>query len=245
MSLVLTHARYQFLEVVRVPIAVIGSMLFPALSMIFFVVPNAGGDPVGATYATASTVTFAVMMTCLFQYGAGIAEDRAQPFEPYTRTLPAGPFPRFAGRLLTGLLTTLLSMVPIVAVAATLTEATTTPPRLLLAAGTLVVVSVPFTLMGLAIGYTLPSKAALAVAQVVFFPFAFGGGLMSAPGQAPGFVEAVAPFLPTRGSVELMWAAVAGYPVDPLAMAMLAVWIVATAALAVWGYRRDEGRRYT
>ena len=39
------------------------------------------------------------------------------------------------------------------------------------------------------------------VAQVVFFPLAFGGGLMSAPGDAPGFVETIAPYLPTRGAV--------------------------------------------
>ena len=37
LRLALLHARYQFLETVRVPIAVIGNMLFPALAMFFFV----------------------------------------------------------------------------------------------------------------------------------------------------------------------------------------------------------------
>jgi len=41
-------------------------------------------------------VTFVVMTSNLFQYGIGVAEDRAQPWDPYARTLPVGAAPRFA-----------------------------------------------------------------------------------------------------------------------------------------------------
>ena len=244
MTLALTNARFHLLETVRIPVALIGTMFFPAASMLFFVVPFAGDDPVGATFATASMVTFAVMVSNLFAYGVGVSEDRAQPWDPYTRTLPAGPGPRFAGRVLAGLVMTFLSLLPVVAIAAIATAATTSPVRLGLAAGTVLVVALPFTLMGLAIGYALPSKAALAVAQVVFFPLAFGGGLLSAPGRAPGWVEVISPYLPTRGAVELMWATVGDYRVQTTAMVMLGVWTVAMAALAAWAYRRDEGNRF-
>src|SRR4051812_18739481 len=118
MSLVLTHARFQVLETVRIPVAVVGGAFFPAASMLFFVVPYAGHDPVAATYATASMVTFAVMSSCLFQYGVGVADDRAHPWDGYTRTLPAGPWPRFAGRLLAGLVFSALSLVPVLVIAA-------------------------------------------------------------------------------------------------------------------------------
>ncbi|KAB1138362.1 ABC transporter permease [Micromonospora sp. DSM 115977] len=245
MRLALVHARYQLLETVRIPVAVVGSAFFPAVAMLFFVVPFAGKDPVGATYATAAMVTFSVMSANIFQYGVGVAEDRDQPWNPYTRTLPAGPAPRFAGRVLAGLALTYLSLVPVVAIGAALTEARVSAPAFLLALAIVTVISVPFTLLGLAIGYSMPSKAAIVVAQVVFFPLAFGGGLLSAPDQAPGFVEAVAPFLPTRGAVELMWAAVGDYPVNPLSMVMLGVWVVLLALLAGWAYRRDEGRRFS
>src|ERR1700755_1281234 len=102
-SLALTHARFQLLETVRIPIALIGSAFFPAASMLFFVVPFAGEDPVASTFATPSMGTLAVMTTTLFQYGVGVAEDRQQPWDPSTRTLPAGPLPRFMGRILAGL----------------------------------------------------------------------------------------------------------------------------------------------
>ena len=244
MSLVLTNARFHLIETLRVPVAVLGSTFFPAASMLFFVVPFAGDDPVGATYATASMVTFAVMTSNLFGYGVGVASDRAEPWDPYTRTLPAGPAPRFGGRVISGLVMTLLSLLPVVIIAAVLTAAHTSAVGLLLGVGAAFVAAVPFTLMGLAIGYALPMKAALAVAQIIFFPLAFLGGLLSAPQQAPSFVEAVAPYMPTRGAVELMWAAVGDFPVRPLSALMLGVWTVGAGLLAAWAYRRDEGRRF-
>jgi ABC-2 type transport system permease protein len=244
MTLVLTHARFQVLETMRIPVALIGSAFFPAASMLFFVVPFAGDNAIGATFATASMITFAVMTTNLFSYGVGVAEDRAQPWDPYTRTLPAGPLPRFAGRVLSTLALTYVALVPVVLIAAFLTEATTTPVRFVTAIGTVAATAVPFTLMGLFIGYLLPMKAALAVAQLVFFPLAFGGGLLSAPGEAPGWVEAIAPYLPTRGAVELMWATVGDFTPDATALGMLGVWTVVFGGLSVWAYRRDEGRRF-
>ncbi|MFD0887908.1 ABC transporter permease [Streptosporangium algeriense] len=246
MSLVLTHTRYQFLETVRVPVTVVGSSFFPALSMLFFVVPFAGNDPAAATYATGAMLVFAVMSSCLFTYGIGVAEDRAQPWDPYLRTLPAGPLPRFAGRVITVMGIMTIAIVPVLLIAAFLTEATVTPAQLLLGLAALLLGSLPFTLMGLFIGYALPTKAAIVVAQVVFFPMAVGGGLLTGPpGNAPAFIKAVAPYLPTRGTVELVWAATTDFSPAPISLAMLALWVVVFGGLAVWAYRRDEGRRFS
>lgn len=244
-TLTLTHARFQLLEIVRIPIALIGSAFFPAASMLFFVVPFVGDDPVASTFATASMVTFAVMTTNLFQYGVGVAEDRQQPWDPFTRSLPAGPIPRFVGRILAGLVLMTISLIPVVVIAALFTEASVSPSAFLAALGTTVLVAVPFILMGLGIGYSLPAKAAIVVAQVLFIPMAFGGGLMTPPGAAPGFVETIAPYLPTGAAVRLMWAAVGDFPVSASIVVTLVGWTVALAALAVWAYRRDEGRRFS
>jgi ABC-2 type transport system permease protein len=244
-NLALTHARYRILETSRIPVAVVGGAFFPAASMLFFVVPFAGDNPIGATYATASMVMFAVMTSALFTYGVGVSEDRAQPWDPYTRTLPAGPAAAFAGRILSGLTFMTLSLLPVVLIGWFFTAATATVPSLLLALPAVVAGALPFTFMGLAIGYALPTKAALAVAQIIFFPLAFGGGLLSAPSQAPAFVETIAPYLPTRGAVELLWAAVGDFRVSTTSMLALAAWTLAMAALAAWSFRRDEGTRFS
>lgn len=244
MSLTLVHTRYQLLQTIRIPIAVIGSAFFPAASMIFFVVPMVGDDSRGATYATASMVIFAAMISNLFGHGIGVAEDRSQPWDPYMRTLPAGPWAKFGGRIATGVVMMVVSLLPVVVIAAVFTEATLSAPRFLVALGVVVLASMPFTLMGLAIGYLLPTKAALAVVQIIFFPLAFGGGLLSAPGQAPGFVETIAPYLPSRGAAEMMWAAVGDVDVNTVSLVTFAAWTVLMAGLAVFAYRRDEGARY-
>ncbi|WP_308249719.1 ABC transporter permease [Sphaerisporangium fuscum] len=245
MSLVLTHARYQFLESVRVPIAVIANAFFPAALMLFFVVPFAGDDPAAATFATAAMLTYGVMQSSLFTYGVGVSEDRELPWDPYVRTLPTGPWPRFAGRLITGLGFLGMAIIPVIVIAALLTKATTTPAGLLLGLAALAVSAIPFTLLGLFIGYALRARAALAVAQIVFLPMAFGGGLFSGPGRAPAFIETIAPFLPTRGSVELVWAAVSDFTPSVTSMVALAVWTAVGGLLAVRAYRRDEGRRFS
>ena len=244
-TLALTHARFQLLETIRVPIALVGSAFFPAASMLFFVVPFAGDDPMGATLATASMVTFAVMTTNLFQYGAGIAEDRQQPWDPFTRSLPAGPGPRFIGRILAGMATMGLALIPVLIIAWLLTPATISWTGALLAVGALLATGIPFTLLGLAIGYSMPARAAIVTAQLLFLPLGFGGGLLTQPGNAPGFLETIAPYLPTGGAVRLMWAAVGDFPVEAGSVAALVGWTVAFAAFATWAYRRDEGRRFS
>ncbi|MFD2763778.1 ABC transporter permease [Micromonospora eburnea] len=246
MPLALVHARYQLLETVRIPVAVFGSAFFPAAAMLFFVVPFTGEDPAAATYATAAMVTFAVMSANIFQYGIGVAEDRDKPWDPYTRTLPAGPAARLTGRILAGLALTYVSMIPVVVIAAVATEASVSPVQFLLGAGAVAVISVPFTLLGLSIGYSLPSKAAIVVAQLVFFPLAVGGGLLTGgPDTTPGFIKTIAPYLPTRGAVEVMWAATTDLRPNPVSLVMLGVWVVVLATVAGWAYRRDEGRRFT
>jgi len=246
MSLVMTHTRFQFLETIRVPIAVIGTMMFPALALLFFVVPQeaVAGDPVAATAAAGQLSLFAVVSVCLFQFGAGVAEDRSSAWDPYVRTLPAGVTPRMAGRVLNGVLFALLGMLPVLLVAALLTAASVTPGQLVLGALALVVAALPFLGMGLAIGYSLTVKGAVPVAQVVLFPMAFAGGLFLPPDSFPGWLDAISQLLPTRAGRDLVVPLLVGENVEPRAVVVLAAWTVLAGALAAWAYRRDEGRRF-
>lgn len=240
------HARYQMLETVRVPIAVLGMLLFPALALSFFVLPQAGvaQSPEAATAAVSQLALFAVMSTFTFTYGAGVAEDRALPFDAYVRTLPAGPVPRLGGRLVSGTVFGLASLVPLVLLGWFFTAADPGAGRLLLGVVTVLLAAVPFLFAGLAIGYGLSTKAALAVAQVVLFPMAFAGGLFLPPEMFPGWLDTLSGFLPSRAGRDVVVQAVLGEGATGLDYAVLAAWVVALGALAVWTYRRDEGRRF-
>jgi ABC-2 type transport system permease protein len=244
-SLILAHTRHQMLEQLRVPIGLIASAFFPSASMLVFAVPFTGDDAVAATRATASMMLIGAMSAALIGLSISVAQDRELPWNPYVRTLPAGPLPRFAGRVLTTLSTMFLAVIPVLVIAALFTEATITVPRLLLGLVALAVGAVPFMLLGLFLGFLLPSKGAIAVSQIAFFPLAIVGGLMLPLQFMPEFVQTISLFFPARGSGELMWWAVTGAAPNPGALAALAVWTLASAALAVWAYRRDEGRRFS
>ncbi|GAA2209242.1 ABC transporter permease [Nonomuraea monospora] len=244
-DLVVAHTRLFLLEQLRVPVGLLASALFPAVSMVAFVVPFAGDIPKAATMATGSMMIFGAMAGSLINLSITVAQDRELPWNPYLRTLPAGPLPRFAGRILAMLAGTLVSVVPVLLVAAFLTAATITPVGLLLGLGVLVAGVVPFMLMGLFIGSVLSAKAAIAASQVVFFPMAIVGGLLLPPAMLPGFVQAVSPYVPTRGVAELLWAVTAGTTPDVVALVSLAAWTVVAAIAAAWAYRRDEGRRFS
>ena len=244
--LAVLHARYQVVETLRVPVAVVGTAAFPALSLLLFVVPQPqiAGDPVLATAAAAQLSVFAVMSVCLFTYGAGTAEERAQPWDASLRALPVGAGPRLAAKLLTGMAFGLLGLLPVLLVAGLLTEATLAPGRWLPTAGAVVAGSLPMAVLGLAIGFSMSNKAALAVAQLLLLPLAFGGGLFVPPSMFPGWLDAVSRWLPTRAARDLVAGAATGVPVPASTLPVLLGWTVLLGALALAAQRRDEGRRF-
>lgn len=245
-SLAWLHTRYQFLETVRVPIAVIGNLLFPALALVFFVVPQDAvtSNPLASMAAIAQLGTFAIMSACMFTHGAGVADDRAQPFDTFVRTLPARPGPRLGGRVVNGLIWSYIALVPLVVIGALLTAATLTPLRAAGAVAMVVAVAVPFTLLGLAIGYSMSTKAALAVVQCVLFPLAFAGGLFMPPEVFPPWLDALSQALPSRAARDLVVQVTTGIEGSATALPVLLAWTAVLAALAVWAVRTDEGRRF-
>ncbi|MDR7383106.1 ABC transporter permease [Promicromonospora iranensis] len=240
------HLKYQFLETVRIPIAVLGNMLFPSLTMFFFVVPQTGvaNNPLFATTAVAGLSLFAVCSASLFTYGLGVAEDRQLPFYPFLRSLPAGPGPQMVARVLNGGIFSLFGLLPLIIIGWLFTSATVTLGQLLAGIGTILAVSVPFVLLGMTIGYSLSAKAALPVVQIVLFPMAFAGGLFLPPQMFPGWLDAISQATPTRAGRDLLVQATTGAEAYALALPVLAGWTLLFVVLATVAYRNDEGRRF-
>ncbi|GAY09182.1 ABC transporter permease [Pseudonocardia sp. N23] len=245
LALTRTHFRFLLLENLRVPIAVGSAAIFPALSLLFFVVPfGFGDDVVAATSAVIQLAVFGVLSSFLFTFGVGVADDREKAWDPYVRTLPAAATPRIVGRLLTGFVFALIAIVPVTIVGAALTSASVTPLRFVAGLVAMLVAGLPFLLGGLAVGYSMPVKAALPVTQLIFFPLAFAGGLFLPPQLFPGWLQTISELLPSRGARDVVIWAAQGIAPSVLTVVSFVVWVVATSALAGWAYRRDEGRRF-
>ena len=246
LSLTLVHAKYSLIETSRIPIAIIGTVVFPALALLFFVVPQraVADNPQFATQAIISMSVFAVMVGSLFSFGLGIAENREKPWEPYLRTLPAPGIARVLAHIFSTGLMSIVSLLPIILIGALLTSAEVAPVRVLIGLGAIAVASLPFMLLGMAIGYALPMKAAIAVIQVTFFALAFGGGLFLPPQLFPDWLNAVSQFLPSRQARDFVIWAVQGGDITPLTWLGLIGWTIVLLALVLLLFRRDEGRRY-
>lgn len=246
MTLLLTHTKYGLLETLRIPIVVVSVIVLPSLSFVFFALPNITDDAVEATVSTAALSVFAAMLICLFQFGAGIAEERQSPWDPYQRTLPVRPSQRLTGRLLVALPFVLVAVLPLLVLAWTTTNANPGVLRVLAGLGLLVVGSLPLALIGIALGNALPSKAAIAVANLLLLPFAFLGGLFIPPDFLPDIVQTISPYVPTRGWLEIVMIGVLGQGglegTSELALVCWSGWLVVGALLALAAYRREESR---
>lgn len=244
--LTLLHARYGLIETLRVPIAVIGTVVFPALALLFFVVPqrSVADNPEWATQAVISLSVFAVMTNALFSFGLTIAENREKPWDPYLRTLPAPGIARVLAQVFSTGALGIVAILPVVAVGGLLTAAEASPLRILAGIAALAVAALPFMLLGTAIGYALPFKAAIAVIQIVMFSFAFIGGLFLPPSLFAPWLDAISRFTPSRQAREFVIWAVQGGTLEWWVWVGIAVWTAVSLALALLLFRRDEGRRY-
>jgi ABC-2 type transport system permease protein len=244
MRLVWLYTRCELVESLRAPGSFLTITLMPLTVMLFFIVPNLDDDPGAITGATATMVVFATLLACVGHFSTTVAMLRESAWGSYLRTLPTGLRPLVLSNLLTGMVVVVAAVIPIVLVGALFTAADASAAGLLGGFAALLVTVVVFTVMGLAVGYTMSLRMTTIVNSIFVLALAVGGGMFFDPNNPPPMVETIAPLLPTRGTTDLVLAALTDHSADPLALAMLVPWTVALAGLTVWGYRRDEGRRF-
>ena len=242
MRLAVAHARAGTVELLRLPAFAVPTIGFPSLFFLFFAVPGFAGEE--AELATALYAGFAVLGVAFFQFGVGIAVDRATPWERYLRTLPVGPGTRFAGRLLSALAFGAASAAVVVAVAVATVSPKLSAFAWLGLAVTLLAGSAPFALLGIALGYLASPKGALPIANVVYLALSYAGGLWTGPASLPHAVAGISEWLPTRAYADVLARAALGVEPSRRAWLVLVAYTVVAAWLAGWAYRRDEGQRF-
>jgi len=238
--LALIHARAQLRQLARYPSFLVPTLVLPVGFFVLFGLPQKHVDP---SLLMASFAAYAVLGIAFFQFGVGISIDRSDPWEAYLRTLPVSVTQRFAGRVGSAIVFAAAATVPVVVIAVAARPVSLTPLAWAGFVLVLLVGSVPLALLGIALGYWVPAKGALPVANLVYLGFAYAGGLWTGPSGVPHPVEVVAPYLPTRQWGDVLWSAVHG-GWGGAHWLPLAGFSLAFAALAVAGYRRDDGQRF-
>lgn len=242
MRLALAHARVSTLELLRLPAFSVPTIAFPSLFFLAFAVPGfAQREP---ELATALFAGFAVLGVAFFQFGVGIAAERASPWERYLRTLPLRPATRFAGRVVSAVAFGAAAAGCVVAVGLAAVGPSLPASGWLVLGLVLLAGAVPFALVGIALGYLASPKSALPIANVAYLGLSFAGGLWTTPSRLPEAVERVSVVLPTRAYADLLAAAALGTSPPGRALGVLVSSAVVALGVALWAYRRDEGERY-
>jgi ABC-2 type transport system permease protein len=243
-NLALAHARAETANLARYPAYALPTVAFPALLLLLFGRQFQAGEPDRLLAGFAAT---ALLTVAFFQFGVGIATSRTTPWEAYLRTLPAPPTTRLAGRVLSALVFASATVGMVALVAAGVYDVGMAPWRFAALGLALLAGSIPFALLGIALGYWLPPRAALPMANVLYLPLAVGGFLWTRPTRdVPRDVDLASQLLPTRSWMELLDPIATGDGAIPLHhVAALIAWALVFLALAWWGYRRDEGERFT
>jgi len=239
--LALVYGRLQVVELARFPGFSVATLAFPTLLFVLFGLPRAGGH---ADVFLASYAAFSVLGVGFFQFGVSTAIERATTWHTFVRTLPAPAASRFAGRTLAAFVFAALSAAIVIVVALATTSASLTASEWLRLIAALVAGAVPFVLLGLAIAYWTSPKTALPVANILYLLLSYAGGLWTGPRDLPHTVRVISSYTPTRQWGDVLWPAVTGEPWHATHWLALAAYGVGFAAIAAWGYRRDEGQRF-
>ncbi len=192
----------------------------------------------------ASFAVFGVIGVALFQFGVSIALDRETYWERYLRTLPGAFGPRMMAQLVNALVFSFLVVVLVILAAILLSEPTLDALSFISLGLWCLLISVPFVLMGIALGYWASSKSAVGIANLLYLPLAYFGGLWTPPDRLPDFAANISPYTPTRNAGEIVWAIVGQQPVPSNAVFWLIGYALAFAIIAYIGYGRDENKRY-
>jgi ABC-2 type transport system permease protein len=242
-SVVVLHARLAVLQLARLPAFVVPTLLFPVMVFVLFGIGQATSEP-AADALLASYAAFAVLGVVLFQFGVGIATERGTPWERFVRTLPVTAAARIIARLVAAVVFATAAATGVAVVAVAATPVALGPADAVCLAAVLLVGAVPFGLMGVTIGYWSDPRAALPIANLLYLPLAYLGGLWALPTHRSALVARLSGWLPTGQWSRLLTAAALGRRLPPLAALGLAAWGVVFGASALLGYRRDEARQY-
>jgi ABC-2 type transport system permease protein len=233
----------------RVPAFSVTNLALPIVFFTFFGLPvahvrRADGVSIGA-YLHASFGAYAVGQVMIYGFGIGVANERAMKIDRLMRASPLPPLVFMLAKVVTALVFALLALLLLVGYGAGVGGIYQPPAVWAMVIARLLAGSLPFIALGFAIGYLSGPHAAPAVANLIYLPLAFASGFFVPVGQLPGFVQAIAPFLPTYHYAQLAWSAL-GAGSETLGTSLL--WLTGYTAVfltvAVRAYRREERAKF-
>ena len=228
----------QWLNLLRTPAYTLPTLLFPIMFYSFFGLLLIPGQ---AQFLLCTFATFGCIGASLFAFGVGIATERAQGWLTLLRATPAPVSAVLAGKgfgaaLFTAIVTLVMAMLAAQFGGVRMTTVQWSGLLLVMIAG-----SVPFAALGIGMGMSLSPNAAPAVLNLIYLPLGFMSGLWIPAHQLPGFMQAMANWLPPYHVAELALHVTGTKTGTPLlSLGILLTYTVLFIGFAAWAWRRAD-----
>jgi ABC-2 type transport system permease protein len=204
----LTEVRYEFIRALRTKAYSLSVIGFPLVFYVFFgILLNRGQIHNGMSVAKnmlAGYAVFGAIGASLFGIGVGLAGDLSAGWLELKRASPMPPIAYLLAKCCTAMgfaaiIVTALSILGIAfgGVHISLTEYL----RML---SLVIVGSIPFAAMGLLLALIAPFNSAPGIANMIYLPMSFLGGLWLPIDLLPNFLQKLAPIFPTYHLRQLM-----------------------------------------
>ena len=245
------QAYAEFIKLIRIPAFSVTSIVLPAMFYAFIGLGQATqlvypqGHVTFAQYFLASMALYGVANVMVLGFGISLANERGQKQDLLMKATPLPAPVYFIAKAASALVIAFISIVVLsifAVIAARVTLDTSQWVTLFVRA---MLCSIPFIGLGFALGYLAGPNSAPAVTNLIYLPTAFASGLFFPTSFLPEFLRQIAPYLPLYRAAHLVWNSV-GIPYDDIRNDWLymAGFGVAFFLIALWAYKRDQGKKF-
>lgn len=191
------EARNESLRMLRSPMFVFPTLMFPLLFYVMFGLLMNHGNTKAATYLYVCYGVFGTLGTALFGFGATVAMERNLGHLLYKRALPMPPSAYLVAKLGMAMLFAAIISVGLFILASTVGGVHVTAAQFALLLLTNVTGVLPLAALGLYIGTRVPANGAPAVINLVYLPMSLLSGLWMPLSIMPPVVSKIAFALPS------------------------------------------------
>jgi len=172
--------------------------------------------------------------------GPRIAHERDSGWLEQLRAMPLAARQVMAAKLAAGLAVALPALLLVCATAAATKDVRLTAWQWTALAATMWLGTLPFALLGIAIGYAVGGETAFPLSYALYMAMSAMGGLWVPPSVMPHSFQTVANALPTYRLADLGWHITAGHAPTMPDVAVLVGWTLGLGLLAALAYRRPR-----
>jgi ABC-2 type transport system permease protein len=249
-TIYMKETKYEFFKNLRLRVYSVSVISFPLMFYVLFgLVLNAKQAIAGTSvpiYLIASYGTFGVMGASLFGTAAGLASDRGLGWLQVKRASPMPPFAYFTAKVLVSMTFSAIVVLLLILLGVCFGGVRFPLGEMSKLVATLVVGSMPFSAMGLAVGYFAGPNSAPPTINLIYLPMSFCSGLWVPYMFLPKIVQKIALALPPYHLSQLALGVVGAGSHQSTAAhwEVLVAFTMICLGVARIGFQRDQGKLY-